>query len=143
MGLRGKAQTLMTDTSQVSGPDRASILVVDDDPMLLRMTQIVLTDLGYGVTPVADGRVALRTVDDAQGKFDLMILDMRMPDMDGLTVLERVHAAWPALKVLLVTGYAADGIIEATHAKGAVGVLEKPYDPDTLAATVQGLLRRA
>jgi CheY-like chemotaxis protein len=120
----------------------ASILVVDDDPMLLRMTQIVLTDLGYGVTPASDGREAIRLVDEAQGRFDLMILDMRMPDMDGLAVLERVHAKWPAMRALLVTGYASDGILEQTRAQGAVGVLEKPYDPDTLAAAVKELVVR-
>ena len=119
----------------------ASILVVDDDPMLLRMTQIVLSDAGYRVTPASDGRDAMRKLDAAQGVFDLMILDMRMPDMDGITVLERVYAKWPGLKVLLVTGYASDGILEATRSKGAVGVLEKPYDPDMLAATVQRLLQ--
>jgi CheY-like chemotaxis protein len=130
----------MTATSHTTATAPASILVVDDDPMLLRMTQIVLTDLDYSVTPVSDGREAIRTIDEAQGKFDLVILDMRMPDMDGVTVLERVHAKWPALKVMLVTGYASDGILQATQALGAVGVLEKPYDPDTLAATVQGVL---
>lgn len=130
----------MTDTTQLTPAEPPSILVVDDDPMLLRMTQIVLADLGYSVTPVSEGRDAIRMIDEVQGKFDLVILDMRMPDMDGMTVLERVHEKWPALKVMLVTGYASDGILQATQALGAVGVLEKPYDPDTLASTVQGVL---
>jgi CheY-like chemotaxis protein len=117
-----------------------TILVVDDDPMLLRMTQIVLSDLGYVVTSASDGGDALRKVDQAQGKFDLVILDMRMPDMDGIAVLERVHLKWPLLRVLLVTGYASDGILQETRSKGAVGVLEKPYDPDTLAETVKRVL---
>jgi CheY-like chemotaxis protein len=129
----------MAEPTQGAG----SILVVDDDPMLLRMTQIVLTELGYHVTLAADGGEAIRKVDQAQGKFDLIILDMRMPDMDGLTVLERVHNSWPSLRVLLVTGYASDGIQEETRSRGAVGVLEKPYDPDTLAELVQRFVGEA
>jgi CheY-like chemotaxis protein len=128
----------MTDRSNAS--ENATILVVDDDPMLLRMTQLVLSEAGYRVTTAANGREAMRNLDDSQGAFDLMILDMRMPDMDGITVLERVHARWRGLKVLLVTGYAAEGVMESTRAMGAVGVLEKPYDPDTLASTVRQIL---
>ena len=133
----------MSDCNPPARSEAASILVVDDDPMLLRMTQIVLLDLGYGVTPAADGREALRKIEEAGGGFDLVILDMRMPDMDGMTVLENVHIHWPTLKVLLVTGYASDGVLQATRDFGAVGILEKPYDPDTLGARVRQVLAQS
>ena len=133
----------MADSNPSDNPtkaQRASILVVDDDAMLLRMTQIVLTEMGYEVSVAASGQEANNAIESADGGFGLVILDMRMPDMDGTAVLERVHGRWPRLKVLLVTGLASREVVLATTAKGAVGVLEKPYYPDTLAEKVKSLL---
>lgn len=130
----------MSDSASSQSSPAPSILVVDDDAMLLRMTQLVLADCGYRITTAASGLDALRVISDAAGVFDLVILDMRMPDMDGMEVLERVHARWAGLRVMLVTGYAADGILEANRHKGVVAVLEKPYDPETLAAAVRAIV---
>jgi DNA-binding NtrC family response regulator len=135
----------MVDSNESGGATtatRASILVVDDDAMLLRMTQIVLTEMGYDVSVAASGQEAISAIESADGRFGLVILDMRMPDMDGTAVLERVHGRWPRLKVLLVTGLASREVVLATTAKGAVGVLEKPYYPDTLADKVKTLLSK-
>ena len=130
----------MSDSASSKPTPAPSILVVDDDAMLLRMTQLVLADCEYRVSTAASGLDALRVLSDVAGDFDLVILDMRMPDMDGMEVLERVHAKWPGLKVMLVTGYAADGILQANHHKGVVAVLEKPYDPETLVAAVRAIV---
>jgi len=116
------------------------ILVVDDDPLLLRMTQIVLDGLGYTVLLAASGRQALEILDSEGGKLDLVVLDLRMPDMDGMTVLREARAKFASLRVLLVTGFASDNVLQTLSESGAVGVLEKPYDVDTFAAAVQKAL---
>lgn len=114
-----------------------SILVVDDDPLLLRMTQIVLDGLGYRVLLASSGRQALEMIAREEGKLDLVVLDLRMPDMDGMTVLREARGTFPSLRVLLVTGFATDNVLQTLAESGAVGVLEKPYDVDTFAAAVQ------
>ncbi len=114
-----------------------SILVVDDDPLLLRMTQIVLDGLGYRVLLASSGRQALELIAAEDGKLELVVLDLRMPDMDGMTVLREARGRFPRLRVLLVTGFATDNVLQALAESGAVGVLEKPYDVDTFAAAVQ------
>lgn len=117
-----------------------SILVVDDDPLLLRMTQIVLDGLGYRVLLASSGRQALELIAREEGKLDLVVLDLRMPDMDGMTVLREARGTFPKLRVLLVTGFATDNVLQTLAESGAVGVLEKPYDVDTFAAAVQKAL---
>lgn len=117
-----------------------SILVVDDDPLLLRMTQIVLDGLGYRVLLASSGRQALETIDAEGGRLDLVVLDLRMPDMDGMTVLREARTRFPSLRVLLVTGFASDNVLQQLDESGAVGVLEKPYDVDTFADAVQKAL---
>ncbi len=124
--------------TQASRP--VTILVVDDDPLLLRMTEIVLDGLGYRVLLASSGRHALDRVEQEQGSLDLMVLDLRMPDMDGMTVLREARKRHPGLRVLLVTGYASDNVLQTLQEVGAVGVLEKPYDVDTFAEAVQKAL---
>ncbi|HQP35539.1 MAG TPA: response regulator [Polyangiaceae bacterium] len=133
----------MPSPAHPSSARSASILVVDDDTMILRMTRAVLEDLGYKVTVAASGKEAIEVLEKLSSPdFDLVVLDMRMPDMDGVQVLDKTHPRWPDLRVLLVTGYSGDGILETYRSQGVVGVLEKPYDPETLADAVQRLVRK-
>lgn len=132
------SETTMVALAERTQP--ASILVVEDDPLLLRMSQIVLDDCGYRVLLADDGTEALRVLDREQGKCDLVVLDVRLPDMDGMTVLRSARERWPGLRVLLVTGFASDEVLRGLSDAGAVGVLEKPYDIDTFASAVKSSL---
>lgn len=118
----------------------ARILVVDDDPTLLRLSGMVLTDLGYEVTVSSTGNEAIEAAERAEGAFDLVVLDVRMPDMDGLTVLARLRERWPGIKVLVVTGFATEIAVRTLLENGAAGVLAKPYDGQELAVSVRSVL---
>lgn len=125
----------------VKDPSQTSILVVDDDSLLLRMTEIVLQGLGYRVVLAASGEAAWDRLQEASGAFDLVVLDQRLPDREGVSVMRDAIASWPALRFLLVTGYATDEMLLEFRAKGASAVLEKPYDIDAFADAVQRILR--
>jgi DNA-binding response OmpR family regulator len=121
----------------------ARILVVDDEPGLLRLLSFILQGEGYDVTTAATGAEALRQVQT--NRPDLMLLDVMLPDMSGLDVCSKVRGIEDSahLPIIMISakGQVRDKIggIEA----GADEYLTKPIDNDELVARVQGTLRRA
>lgn len=108
----------------------ARILIVDDEEVVLRSCSRILADGGYQIETQPDGIGALRKIGD--GHYDLIILDLMMPKMDGLEVLRRVKESHPEIKVIMVTGLAQEETaVQAMHL-GAFGYLPKPFDPDQL-----------
>ena len=104
----------------------ARILVIDDEPMLLEAISVIMTDMGYEVATSGDPREgAERAVSE---RPDLVIVDLRMPEMNGAEVTEHVLAAWPEARVLIVTGYPQDPLAERALKAGAVGLLKKPFE---------------
>jgi DNA-binding NtrC family response regulator len=118
----------------------ASILVVDDEPVVQRTVKSLLHTQGYDdVATAGDGEEALTRLD--RQPFDVLVSDIRMPGLSGLEVLERSRALHPRLGVILMTGYAdVDTAIEAFR-RGATDYLRKPFEPDDLKLSVERALR--
>ena len=117
------------------------ILVVDDEQPLRRMIRMTLEAAGYEVGEAEHGAQALEAW-RAHGPWDAMLLDQRMPGMDGLEVLRRLHERDPRACVVMVTAYASiDLAVEAMKA-GASDFLRKPMTPETLRGAVAGALAR-
>ena len=114
-------------------PRRATILVVDDDPLVRDYAEAVLADAGYAVLTAADGAAALRLLRDGSG-VDLLFTDVVMPGLDGFEVARQARDASPGLKVLFTSGYAAE-------LNRADRLLKKPYRPHQLAEQVAAALR--
>jgi two-component system response regulator GlrR len=118
---------------------KARILVVDDDPGLLRLLTIRLRAENYEVEPMENGVQALA----AAGRFrpDLVISDLRMDQLDGIGLLKELQTRWPGLKVILLTAHGT--IPDAVHATqmGAFGFLTKPVEKQELLAQVQKALK--
>ena len=111
------------------------ILVVDDDPSLLRLLSIRLRSENYEVLPVASGADALAQLD--QFRPDLVITDLRMDRMDGIALLEEIQGRRPGLKVILVTAHGTiPDAVRATQS-GAFGFLTKPVEKQQLLEQVQ------
>ena len=115
------------------------ILVVDDDPSLLRLLSIRLRSENYEVLPVASGADALAQLD--QFRPDLVITDLRMDRMDGIALLEEIQGRRPGLKVILVTAHGTiPDAVRATQS-GAFGFLTKPVEKQQLLEQVQKALK--
>ena len=110
------------------------ILVVDDDPAVVRACATILADEGYQIWATTDGAAALAQLE--QDQFDLLLLDLKMPGVDGLTILRRARELDPGATAVLVTGHGSmQSAIEALRA-GARDLLLKPFDIDELVETV-------
>ena len=85
----------------------ASILILDDDEEFRRTLAFVLKRAGYSVTTTEHPQNAMETIQN--GYFDLVISDIKMPDMDGLCLLAEIRKTHPRLPVMILTGYGGDG----------------------------------
>ena len=105
---------------------QARILVVDDDPRLLRVLQLRLESEGYAITAVTSAEDALSVLDDVRPQFVLTDLKMTQGGMDGTDLVVRIQERQPGLPVAVLTAHAdIKEAIRATHA-GAVDFLTKP-----------------
>ena len=109
---------------------KAKVMVVDDDPGLLRLLTIRLRAENYEVEPVASGPAALESA--ARFRPDLVITDLRMEPMDGVTLLRELQSRYPGLKVILLTAHGTiPDAVRATQS-GAFSFLTKPVEKQEL-----------
>jgi two-component system response regulator HydG len=119
----------------------ARILVADDEPKMGRPLAETLQHEGHSVVRVGGGRQAL--VELAAGPFDLVITDLRMPDVDGFAVLREARAHTPPIEVVMMTAFGtADSAVEAMKS-GAADYLVKPFAMDELRLRVRRLLEKS
>ncbi len=112
-----------------------SVLVVDDDESLRRVTQVQLEQAGYQVTTAPSGSDALRMMETSQ--FHLVITDLRMPGMSGLELLTRIRSQFPETAVVMFTAFGSvDSAVEAMRA-GAYDYITKPVHPEQLILVVE------
>jgi DNA-binding NtrC family response regulator len=120
---------------------KVKILIVDDEPGIRQAFVRVLSSARCSAEAVGDGQAALQRMQ--QQKFDVVLLDLRMPGMDGMTVLRTIKQNWPASEVIIVTGYAALETAKESVALGAFDYLAKPVGPDeVINATTSALLHK-
>src|ERR1039458_7394089 len=116
------------------------VLVVDDEPPLLRMLSLYLGRLGYSVTTAETTDAAWRLVEADPEAFPVAVLDGSMAGMRMDDLALRMLQANPALRVLAASGYPVDMTALAQAAPGRVAFLQKPFTPEMLAAALRGLL---
>ena len=119
---------------------RETVLVVEDEPMLLDMTAAMLKLLGYTVLPAATPEKALRLAGEHGGTIDLLITDVVMPGMNGLELAEKLASLRPGLKRLFMSGYTANVIAHHGVLDEGVYFLQKPFLSNNLAAKVREAL---
>lgn len=114
------------------------ILLIDDEPLLLQSLGAILQKAGYQVVMVENGKTALSTM--KTDFFDLALLDLKLPDINGLELLPMLHQIDSELPVLILTAYASlNSAIEAIR-QGARDYLLKPLDPHTIRLRVSEIL---
>lgn len=119
-------------------PAKNKILVVDDEDALRTVLSAELESEGYQVTTAADGQEAINVL--TTSGFDLILLDIKMPNVDGFEVLRFVKEKHPKTKVIMLTGFA--DLKNAIESKklGAEDFVSKPYDLVDLLTTVERVL---
>jgi len=118
------------------------ILVVDDEPMQLRTASRILEQLGYKVTTASSGEAAVALFEriPLEAKFELVIVDMMMPGIDGLTTLQRMRTTRPEQRALVVTGYAPRQFDSEVP---GLAWLHKPYTAAALGHAVHLALQQS
>ncbi|HCF60251.1 MAG TPA: hypothetical protein DFS52_19915, partial [Myxococcales bacterium] len=111
--------------SETMGERKAQVLVVDDDRVLLRVVAEVLRRAGFEVTSVADSLEALAAI--TEPGLDVVMLDIRMPNVDGMEILRELKSRRPDVEVVMMTAFATvPAAVEALKA-GAYDYLTKPF----------------
>ncbi|MBK7792488.1 MAG: response regulator [Betaproteobacteria bacterium] len=114
------------------------VLVVDDDPVVGKSFDRVLSGRGYAVVTASDGDEALRKI--AAEEYDVVFTDIRMPGMDGIAVAERIRDRQPWLPVVIVSGYATAANEARARAAGVSAVLHKPLSPEMIEGSARDAL---
>jgi CheY-like chemotaxis protein len=117
----------------------ARILLADDDVATRDLVQRALALDGHQVVSTQDGSEALDQLKDA-GRFDLLITDVQMPGLDGVTLVEKGLAASPKLRIVLMSGF-SDELGRAEHLRARIsGVIAKPFTLEQIRAVVKATL---
>ena len=127
------------------GPDpilkgTETILIIDDEDLVLEVGQKFLNFMGYQVLTARDGEEALEIYRNNQGKIDLVILDLIMPKMEGGEVFDRLKEISPDVKILISSGYSLDGEPSKILERGAQGFIQKPFDIKQLSQSIRTIL---
>ena len=117
-----------------------TILVVEDQEAVRTFTKAALKHYGYHVIEASDGEEALAVIQQHAGQIHLLLTDVVLPGMNGRELSERLKELRPNLRVLFVSGYAADVIAHHGKLDGGVAYIPKPFSPDALAAKVREVL---
>ena len=109
-----------------------SLLMVDDEPQVLTSLKRVFRKAPYKIHTAENGLKALELLNEC--RVDAALVDLMMPGMSGLELLEQIRKQWPGIHVVILTGFG--GVKEAVEAiqMGAVDFLQKPYEPETIEA---------
>ena len=117
-----------------------TLLLVDDEPLVIQATEGMLTRLGYTLLTAESGRAALDLFAKAHERIDLVILDMIMPGMSGSETFDGLKAIDPDVTVLLSSGYSRSGQAEEILSRGGKGFIPKPFDMSVISSKVREVL---
>jgi CheY-like chemotaxis protein len=117
-----------------------TILLVDDEEMIIGVGQAMLENLGYRVVVANGGEQAIEAVINMANEIDLVILDLIMPGMDGGKTFDRIREIEPGMLVILTSGYAINGQVNKIMRKGCNGFIQKPFNIYELSSKVRRML---
>jgi DNA-binding NtrC family response regulator len=119
-----------------------SILLIDDEKIILEVGKSTLERMGYSVLVADRGEEAIDIIKEHGDAIDLVILDLIMPDMDGTVTFKRVRELYPQMTILMSSGYAINDKIQTLIQKGCNGFIQKPYSISMLSQKVRQILNK-
>jgi DNA-binding NtrC family response regulator len=129
------------DSSHTAGEKLAPrrVLVIDDDPLMRWALAETLRERGWQVSEGGDARETEAAIRRTSAPFDVVLLDYRLPDADDLSLLASVRALSPNSKVVMMTAFETPEMVRDALDLGACSVLSKPFDMETVPASVTGV----
>jgi two-component system response regulator HydG len=117
----------------------ASVLLVDDEPLILIAVSDSLSQVGLDVTPIATGKDALQAISGRE--FDVAVLDLKLPDMSGIDVLRRIRERNHATDVIMITAHGSIPTAVEAMKLGARDFMTKPFETERLLEVIRRYLR--
>lgn len=112
-----------------------NILVVDDERVICDACELILSEKGHTVTMRNNGKTGLDAINE--GSYDILLLDMKLPDIDGMDILKVVQKEKPNLCTIVMTGYSSISNAVGAMRKGAANYLAKPFTEDELLQAIE------
>ena len=142
--VHGEPQQLRHAEEVAPKPVRGTetVLLVEDDETVRRVTASILESAGYSVLSASTGEEALQKLSGMSLSLDLLMTDVVMPGMDGKAVAQKVSERFPAVLVLYISGYTADAIVHNGALEEGVEFVQKPFDATTLLQKIRAILDR-
>jgi len=119
-----------------------NILVVDDEEIIRDAITSMLSELGYKVTCCTNGKEAVEKYSQAPSGFDLVLLDMIMPEMSGKDCFEELRRVNPSARIIICSGYSMDDTITALLKRGASGYIAKPFQKTDVSIKVTEVMKK-
>jgi len=136
----GKAESARVERAIQARRGCETILVVEDEPVILRLLTTVLQRLGYAVLATSTPGDAMRTAREHAGKIHLLLTDVVMPEMNGRDLATNVLSLFPAMKCLFMSGYSADIIAHQGTLAAGISFIQKPFAIGDLANKIRAVL---
>ncbi len=111
------------------------VLIIDDERVICDACEMVLSEKGHAVTSITHGKEGLSAI--RQGAYDILLLDMKLPDIDGMEILKVVQEENPGLCTIVMSGYSSISNAVEAMKKGADDYLAKPFTEDELIAILE------
>ncbi|MDD4274030.1 MAG: PAS domain S-box protein [Desulfobacter postgatei] len=137
----GPLDTTRLEDKPISG--EGNILIVDDEDPIVQSSQAILSSLGYSVTGTTSSREALKQIEKQPNFFDLVLTDMTMPEMDGLTLSRRIKSINPEIPIVLCTGFSHGLTKEMCRSIGIFDMIMKPMIAGELSKAVYNALKKS
>ncbi|MFP4354783.1 MAG: response regulator [Phycisphaerae bacterium] len=131
----------MQDSASDSDRPGRTVLIVDDNESVRKVAARMLSKLGYLPCQAGTGRDAIDLFDSADQKVDLALVDLTMPDMDGLEICWHLRSRQPKLPVVLCSGYAMEQVQEKMRNETRMQFCPKPFTIETLRSSLDSVLR--
>ena len=135
-----ETETLAVDDLELPAGNGELILVVDDEAAIRKITQTSLKTFGYRVLDASDGIEAIALYAQYKTQINLVLMDMMMPNMDGLTTIRTLKKIEPSVKIVAVSGLVSDDKLTQVATFGVKAFLSKPYATKDLLNTINGVL---
>ena len=119
---------------------KETVFLIDDDDMIVDVSEQILNSSGYDVVSAKSGKEAIEVYKENHSRIDMVILDMILPDMGGGDTYDRLKEINPEVKVLLASGYDIDYQGRDIMERGCDGFIQKPFNMNELLEKISGIL---